>query len=125
MNFTRLVLLLFSLFTTIAALADQGDGQATTNKKTTTSVWTTITTKGKTTAFQTAYFQSFMSTYSEANTDDVKSGNIGLASSADTSLGGIRTYDQTTITSPNDGHSMEAGLFSGIVGLSVIILGLL
>ncbi|EAZ63201.1 predicted protein [Scheffersomyces stipitis CBS 6054] len=124
MNFYSLIIGLFSLLTLSAALANQDndvDTTTTTNlKPTPTSVWTTQTVGGVTTVFQTVYSQSFMKTFVDANTDDVKSGAIGVGSASNT-LGEIRSYQQTTIVEGAAGH---AGVYSGAMGALALVLGL-
>ncbi|CAH6720840.1 predicted GPI-anchored protein 1 [[Candida] jaroonii] len=110
------VFYIFTLILGIQALADQGDGKTT--SKSATTIWVTITTDGAPVVVQTTYSQSFDQAYTEADTETVKSGTVGLGS-ASGSVGGIRSYDKTTISNTNG-----AGKLGGI-GLLSIMLGML
>lgn len=129
MNFFKLILCIASYLALAFALADQDDGNAAKTTATTTSatyVWITTTVGGQLATISVPYSQSFMSTYSTANSDAVESGSVGLGSISG-SLGGIRSYSQTTITNSNDApsHFNFDGLYSGIIGGAVLLLGLL
>ena len=72
----------------------------------------------------------FISTHSSEDAKSVASGEIGLGSLSG-SVGGIKTYSQTTITNANIAPSNNnvflgiESLYTGIVGGIVLILGLL
>lgn len=107
--------------TVIAALANEGEAQTTTSK-TTTSIWVTTTdSAGNTAVIQAPYTQEFMSIYSEPNEDEIRSGGIGLGSSAQGTVGGIRSYDRVTISQPNEAHK----IYSGVLGVLFVLVGLL
>lgn len=109
------ILQLLSLFLTINALADQGNGKTT--KVTATTVYVTVTTKGVVTVVPSLYSQTFMTTFSSP-TADVASGNIGLGNSATGSVGGVRSYDKTTITQPNLANMNNGfGLIIGFISI--------
>lgn len=107
---------ILSLFAGIQALADQGDGK--TSSKSATTIWVTITTDGAPVVVQTTYIQSFNDVYTEADTESLKSGTVGLGSVSG-SVGGVRTYDKTTISNTNGAGRL------GSVGLLSILLGML
>lgn len=109
----------------VMSLAQQGGDNDDGKKSTTpaTSIWTTVTKHGSVIPIHTKYSQSFMTTYSAAKTDDVKSGNIGLASSkSEDQVGGIRSYEKTTISSTDGG---SVGTYSGIFGVLAVVIGFL
>lgn len=116
----------------VFALANQNDGgdDDSKTKKTTTWVWVTTTIGGQLATISTAYFQKFISTHSSEDAKSVASGEIGLGSLSG-SVGGIKTYSQTTITNANIAPSNNnvflgiESLYTGIVGGIVLILGLL
>lgn len=123
MQLNRLFLIIFTLLATVKALADQGDKEDTT-KQTATTIWVTLTTKGSVVTVPTTYLQSFKSR--EDNTDDFKSGLIGLGSKGDQSVGQIRTYAKTTVSNPNAGNSVNGvQVYSGLLGFVAIAIGLL
>lgn len=124
MQFARFILFIFALFASSNALADQGDGKGTTTQ-TATTIWVTVTSKGTVMTIPTTYVQSFM-TLSE-NTDDFESGDIGLGSSREgESVGQIRTYTKTTVSNSNHGQSSnEIKMYSGLLGLAVLAVGIL
>lgn len=129
MNFFKLIICITSYFALTLALADQDDGNAATTTATTTSatyVWITTTVGGQLVTISVPYSQSFMTTYTAADTDAVESGSVGLGSISG-SLGGIRTYSQTTITNSNEAPSFLNlnGLYSGVIGGMIVLLGLL
>lgn len=120
----QFIVCLLSYVCCINGLAGQGDGD---DKKTTTSatsVWVTITSDGELVTVQTKFSQSFMTTHSTANLDSVESGNVGLGSSqTGGSVGDIRSYERTTISNTNGGNTV--GVYSGMVGVIAVGLGLL
>lgn len=91
---------------------------AKTSATTTTLVWVTVTKAGVLTTMQTPFKQEFMSTYTTAETSDVKSGQIGLGSLSG-HVGDIRTYERTTI-SANEGI-LNAGSTSVLMGIAVVL----
>lgn len=98
MRFFHSLLALLSIVSLTLALAKQDDGGDTTTKTTQlTTVWVTLTTNGKVTTSASLYSQLFTIAYSEA-TAEAASGSEGLGSLSG-SVGGVRTYEQTTITS--------------------------
>lgn len=78
-----------------------------------TTVWPTVTINGVTTVVLSIYSQSFITTYSET-TGTVPSGSIGVGSLS--SVGGIRSYSQTTV----NGGSRAS---TGVVGAVLAVLG--
>ena len=110
----------------VFALANQNDGgdDDSKTKKTTTWVWVTTTIGGQLATISTAYSQKFISTHSSEDAKSVASGEIGLGSLSG-SVGGIKTYSQTTITNANIVFLGIESLYTGIVGGIVLILGLL
>lgn len=115
---------LLSYVCCVSALAGQDDGGKENTSKTATSIWVTVTSDGDLVTVQTKYSQSFITTYSTANTDSVESGNVGLGSSQTGSqVGGIRSYDRTTISNTNAANT--SGAYSGVVGILAVLLGLL
>ncbi|KAI5961895.1 uncharacterized protein KGF55_003866 [Candida pseudojiufengensis] len=126
MQFER-ILLFFTIFiSSVFGLADQGDGGgAKTSEQ--TIVWITTTISGQLTTVSVLYTQSFMSTYSEAQTEGISSGNVGLGSISG-SIGSHRSYDQTTISSKGDAINefmRSYNVYGGLLGGIVLILGLI
>ncbi|KAM9913262.1 hypothetical protein OXX69_001771 [Metschnikowia pulcherrima] len=78
-----------------------------------TTVWVTITTGGALATVQSIWVQSFMSTYSDA-TSSATSGSMGMGSLSG-SVGGVRTYTQSTV---NGGSA----LYSNSMALLVLFL---
>lgn len=111
-------------------LANQGAGGGAGGDAKTSSntiVWVTTTINGKLTTASTTFSQTFMSTHTEANSDDVKSGTVGMGSLSG-SVGGVRSYDKTTISSSAaaDGAVYQAhNIYAGFAGGFVVLLGLL
>lgn len=91
---------------------------ATTSATTTTLVWVTVTQSGKLATIQTAFKQEFKSTYTSAETSDVKSGEVGLGTLSG-NIGEVRSYERTTI-SANDGI-LNAGSTSALMGMAVFL----
>lgn len=87
---------------------------STSSKSTTsqTTVWHTVTSAGKVYTTKSIFSQTFMSTPSVVSS--VSSGKIGLGSLSGT-VGGHRSYEQTTI-SRNDGNF---GKYAGGSALSI------
>ncbi|CUM65536.1 uncharacterized protein PRCAT00003182001 [Priceomyces carsonii] len=102
---------------------NQGGGGKTETSVSATSVWITITTDGNPVTVKSIYKQTFMKTYSAAETSDVKSGNVGLGT-IDGSVGKVRSYDQVTILSSAEacGHN---NAYAGLIGSLFLILGAL
>ncbi|KAK6453678.1 Pga1 GPI-anchored protein [Scheffersomyces xylosifermentans] len=127
MRLFQALLTVFSLVSLAAALANQDDNIPTTTtntKPSPTTVWVTTTIDGKLTTAPSFYSQSFMTTYNSANQDDVKSGDIGMGSLS--SVGGIRSYAQTTITNNGaPGDMSHSSLYGGLFGVLVLIAGVL
>lgn len=99
----------------------------TTTKASSTTIWITTTVKGEKTAMQTPYEQSFKTTYSTAADEgDVKSGGIGLGSVSG-NVGDVRSYEHTTVGQTNGavGVFKSENLYSGIAGVSFLLLGAL
>lgn len=103
MRFFHSLLALFSVISLAFGLAKQDDGGATTTSKVVTTVWVTLTSNGKLTTASSLYSQTF-TIYHTTATADAASGSMGLGS-IQGSVGGVRTYDQTTITSNGAGNS--------------------
>lgn len=87
--------------------------------KSDTTVWVTITTNGALATVKTIWTQGFMSTYTTA-TALPSSGDIGMGSLSG-SVGGIRSYSQTTIS--NEGNRNV--VYRGVFGAAVMVLGML
>lgn len=122
MRFFHSLLALFSVISLTLGLANQDDGGATTTSKVVTTVWVTLTTKGKLTTMASLYSQTFTIGYTEA-TADAASGSMGLGS-IQGSVGGVRTYDQTTITSNGAGNS-NPDVLSSVSQAIALIVGVL
>ncbi|CAI5756287.1 unnamed protein product [Candida verbasci] len=127
-------IIIFYIISLVYSLAMQDDGDdntdTTNTSQTPTSVWVTTTIGGSSLVIQTTYQQSFMSSYTEANTEDVKQGSVGLGSLSNVdSVGSIRSYSQTTISSQGDAAQQWLGssssIYTGIFGGLFIILGLI
>lgn len=91
---------------------------AKTSATTTTLVWITTTVSGKLATIETAYKQEFKSTYTSAETTDVKSGEVGLGTLSG-NVGEVRSYERTTI-SANEGI-LNAGSTSVLMGMAVVL----
>ena len=124
MNVNSVIYILFLFASTILA-ADK-----TSSSVSPTLVWVTGTdANGKLATTQSIYYQSFMSTYTTAETPS--SGSIGLGSIS--GMGEIRTYSMTTISQGNGGLSKfnQNGLemknlsFVKLIGVSFIAFILL
>ena len=133
MNFNKFLIIISCYLACVFALANQNDNGGdddSKTKKTTTWVWVTTTIGGQLATISTAYSQKFISTHSSEDAKSVASGEIGLGSLSG-SVGGIKTYSQTTITNANIAPSNNnvflgiESLYTGIVGGIVLILGLL
>lgn len=117
-----IIFTILSLVSFVVALGKQdggGDGSTTTTAKPTpTSVYVTITTNGKVTVIQTEYKQTFMSTFSD-NQHSVPAGNVGLGSLSG-SVGGVRSYQQTTV-----GNGGSERTYGGALGVVCLVLGMI
>lgn len=112
---TRL-LALFALFATVLGLAAQNNGQNDQGKTLTkTTVYVTKTVNGKLTTQSLVYKQKFKTTYTEAETDKVKSGQMGLGLNSG-AVGHVRTYQRTTVLNTNEGHGVGPNVYAGGVG---------
>ncbi|KAI5948891.1 hypothetical protein KGF57_005084 [Candida theae] len=103
MNFVGLIysFFLFIAFTaaeTTSSSSSSATTTTTTSSQSKTSVWVTGTdANGITRTTQSVYYQSFKSAYTEA-IETPSSGSAGLGSLSG-SVGHLRTYDMTTISS--------------------------
>lgn len=115
-----IVFTIFSLLSLVMALGKQDDGGATTTtgKPSPTLVYVTITTNGIVTVVFTKYEQTFMSTFTE-NEQSVPLGNVGLGSLSG-SVGGVRSYEEKTVTNAGNGRN-----YGGALGVICFVLGLL
>ncbi|KAG7663708.1 uncharacterized protein J8A68_002760 [[Candida] subhashii] len=124
MKLYQLVIILSSLLSLSIALADQDDGgDATTTKVLPTIVWVTTTIDGAVQTVSLTYSQSFMTEAADGNTA-VPSGEIGMGTLSG-SVGGIRSYDQTTITNVNQGGGSGINIYTGVIGGLFMVLGLI
>lgn len=121
MNVNSVIYYILFLFASTILAADK-----TSSSVSPTLVWVTGTdANGKLATTQSTYYQSFMSTYTTAETPS--SGSIGLGSISGT-VGEIRTYSMTTISQGNGGLSKfnQNGLemknlsFVKLIGVSFI-----
>lgn len=114
-----------SLISLVAGLANQGDDDKKTKTTSKTTVWVTITSKGKLATVSSIYSQTFAKAYSSA-TADAKSGGIGLGSISG-EVGKVRSYTETTIKQSNAGHGLykKENVYGGIFGGLVLLGGAL
>lgn len=124
MYFLRFIGLL-AFLSAVYALADQNNGQNDQGKTLTkTTVWITKTVAGKVTTSPLVYKQSFKTTYTDAKTEKVKSGKIGIGSQTG-SVGHVRTYQQTTILNSNAGADLYPNIYSGTGGAVLALIAAL
>ncbi|KAG5420668.1 hypothetical protein I9W82_002549 [Candida metapsilosis] len=99
MKFLQLIFFIFLALTSAETTSSSSSSSSTTKKsQTNTSVWVTGTdSNGVTKTTQSIYYQTFKSAYTEAQ-ETASSGSVGLGSLSG-SVGHIRTYDRTTISS--------------------------
>lgn len=119
MNFNKSIIFIISIFT----LFSISNCAKTTTE---TTVWVTLTSKGKLTTAPSAFKQTFTITHTSA-TADIKSGGIGLGSISG-EVGGIRSYEQTTIKSNGGGHANANygdSLYSGLIGGGIMLIGII
>ncbi|CCG23105.1 Kre1 protein [Candida orthopsilosis Co 90-125] len=120
--------LFLALTTAKTTSTTSSSSTATTTTKTSqsnTSVWVTGTdASGITRTTQSVFSQSFKSAYTEAE-ETPSSGSVGLGSLSG-SVGHIRTYDRTTISSGGAGEAVAVGRnFIALNGLFSLIYVLL
>lgn len=106
-----------ALISVCLALAVQGDGDDKTTSTSVTIAWVTVTTNGGVATVKTTFKQSFMDTYTSA-VKSVAAGSIGMGAQSGT-VGGVRTYSQTTISNAGDVVS------SSSLGVAFLLLNFL
>lgn len=84
-----------------------------------TTVWVTITTNGALATVKSIWSQNFMSTFT-TDTATPSSGNVGMGTISG-SVGGVRSYDQTTISNGANKNLM----YGGAAGAFMVVFGLL
>lgn len=120
------LLFLVSLFSVVLGLAQQNGGGQTTSSASATTVWVTVTTNGRLATVKSLYKQSFIQTYGSADVLAPPSGAVGLGSITG-SVGGIRSYDQTTVSNSNAGMGSFQPLnaYAGLLGTMFLAVGFL
>lgn len=84
-----------------------------------TTVWVTVTTNGGLATVKTVFTQLFMTTFT-TETATPSSGELGLGSLSG-SVGGVRSYEQTTIT---NGANQNL-IYGGAAGAIMVVLGMI
>lgn len=123
MKLISLLIGIVSFISVVSALANQDDGGDTTTAKSTsaTIVWVTVTTNGALATVKSTYLQSFVETYTAA-TASASAGTVGMGSISG-SVGGVRTYEHTTIT--GGAGNIEGSVYGRAVGMLVLLVGYL
>lgn len=107
----------FELFKKADTTTDTTAETTTSTSTSATSVYVTITTNGATAVVQSIWVQTFMSTYTTV-TSSASEGSVGMGSLSG-SVGGVRTYLETTISNGGQGNAV----YSGGVGAAFLLLG--
>lgn len=84
-----------------------------------TTVWVTITTNGALATVKSIWTQNFMTTFT-TETATPSAGDVGIGSISGT-VGGVRSYDQTTISNGANKNMM----YGGAAGALMVVFGLL